>query len=236
MKEIFDDYLRISLGEEEQATRKFKQFERNYRRFFPQDRQARLLDIGVGRGEMLSCMRDWGYRHYLGIDISPTTIGFCQRLGLNCQQVEDSTRFLLQHPQTYALISLIDVLEHIRKEHVIAFLAAVKGALAPGGVVIIQVPNLQAPDGQLHRYNDITHEVGYIEHSLAQVLMASGFERFRFQGFEEFVFGTPVEWLRRLFRACHWLVVRFLRGVDGNINPAILHPVFCAIARKDETL
>ena len=233
MKEVFDDYLRISLGEEVQATRKFRQFERNYLALFPQDKQAPLLDIGVGRGEMLTCMKNWGYANYLGIDISPTTIGFCQRLGLNCRQVMESTEFLRQHPETYALISLIDVLEHIRKEHVIAFLSAVRGALVPGGAVIIQVPNLQAPDGQLHRYNDITHEVGYIEHSLAQVLMASGFERFRFQGFEEFVFGTPVELLRRFFRACHWLAVHFLRGVDGNINPAILHPVFCAIARKE---
>lgn len=234
MKEVFDDYLRVALGEEAQSTRKFKQFDCNYRAYFPQDRQARVLDIGVGRGEMLSCMKDWGYSNYLGIDISPTTIRFCQGLGLNCQQVEDSTRYLLDHPSDYAVITLLDVLEHIKKEHVIAFLKAVKTALSPGGVLIIQVPNLQAPDGQLHRYNDITHEVGYIEHSLAQVLMASGFERFRFQGFEEFVFGTPVEWLRRFFRACHWLVVRFLRGVDGNINPAILHPVFAVVARKTD--
>lgn len=234
MKEIFDDYLRVALGEEAQSTRKFKQFEHNYRSIFPPDRQAFVLDIGVGRGEMLSCMKDWGYANYLGIDISPTTISFCQRLNLNCQQVDDSTRFLLEHPATYSVITLLDVLEHIKKEHVIAFLRAVRVALAPDGAVIIQVPNLQAPDGQLHRYNDITHEVGYIEHSLAQVLMASGFERFRFQGFEEFVFGTPVEWLRRFFRACHWLSVRFLRGVDGNINPAILNPVFAVVARKTD--
>ena len=234
MKEIFDDYLRISLGEEAQATRKFQQFERNYRGFFPADEQAPVLDIGVGRGEMLSCMKNWGYANYLGIDIAPTTVAFCTRLGLNCRQVEDSTQFLLQQPQRYAVITLIDVLEHIKKDQVMAFLVALRAALRPGGVAIIQVPNLQAPDGQLHRYNDITHEVGYIEHSLAQVLMAAGFVHFRFQGFEEFVFGTPVEWLRRFFRALHWLAVRFLRGVDGNINPAILHPVFCAIARAED--
>ena len=46
MKEIFDGYPRITLSEETRATRNFKQFERNYRRFFRQDKQAHLIDIG----------------------------------------------------------------------------------------------------------------------------------------------------------------------------------------------
>lgn len=234
MKQIFDDYVNNSFGAEEQATRKFSQFKYNYRDFFPDNRDAKVLDIGVGRGEMLTCMRDWGYKNYTGIDISPSTIKFCAALGLNCIQVEDSEHFLLENAGQFDVITLLDVLEHIKKEKVIAFLQALRAALKPGGVLIIQLPNLQAPEGYLHRYNDITHEVGYIEHSLAQVLIAAGFEKFTFRGFEEFVFGTLVEWIRKMCRCLHWFVIRALRAADGNINPKILNPVFCAIVYRDK--
>lgn len=231
MKEIFDDYLRTSLGEEKQATIKFKQFEHNYRSYFPKNKALRVLDIGIGRGEMLTCMKNWGYQNYLGIDISPSTVKFCSSIGLNCKLVSDSEEFLLQNKQEFDVITLLDVLEHFKKENVVSFLRALKESLKPDGVLIIQVPNLQAPDGHLHRYNDITHEVGYIEHSLQQVLMASGFENISFMGFEELIFKTPIQIIKKSLRATHWAFVRFLRFINANLNPKILHPVFFAVIK-----
>ena len=233
MKDIFENYVDHSFGSRQQAEFKFKQFEFNYKKYFPKDKlSTKLLDIGVGRGEMLSCMKNWGYENYGGVDISPSTVTFCQSLELPCELVSNSTEYLQSKPETFDLITLIDVLEHIPKGEMITFLRALKDALKPGGLTVIQVPNLQAPDGHLHRYNDITHEVGFIEHSLAQVLLASGFKKFEFLGLEEFVFGTPLEHIRKIFRKMHWLSTRFLRGVDGNINPKILHPVFATVALK----
>jgi 2-polyprenyl-3-methyl-5-hydroxy-6-metoxy-1,4-benzoquinol methylase len=238
MKEIFENYVEHSFGAREQAAFKFKQFEYNYRKYFPEDKRggkegSRLLDIGIGRGEMLSCMKDWGYENYLGIDISPSTVDFCKSLNLPCELVEDSTAYLAANPDSFDVISLLDVLEHISKKEVIAFVKALRSALKPGGVLIIQVPNLQAPDGYLHRYNDITHEIGFIEHSLAQVLLAAGFKKFTFAGLEEFVFGTPIEYFRKIIRYLHWSTVRFLRRSDGNLSPWILNPVFFAIVWRD---
>jgi len=184
VKEIFDDYVNNSFGSEVQAEIKFKQFEYNYRKYFPDNRHAKLLDIGIGRGEMLTCMKNWGYCDYFGIDISPSTVKFCKSMGLNCSLVADSNAFLLEHPGQYDVITLIDVLEHISKCEVVSFVKALNSALKFGGILIIQVPNSQAPDAQLHRYNDITHEVGYIEHSLSQVLITAKFNDFSFHGFE----------------------------------------------------
>ncbi|MCF6177769.1 MAG: class I SAM-dependent methyltransferase [Geopsychrobacter sp.] len=234
MKEIFQDYVRNAFDGEVQAQHKFKQFGLNYQSYFPSNKDAQLLDVGIGRGEMLSCMQSWGYQNYHGIDISPSTVKFCSEIGLNCQLVEDSADYLFENENSFDVVTVIDVLEHIKKENVIFFLKALKSSLKLGGVAIIQLPNLQAPDGQLHRYNDITHEVGYIEHSLAQVLMVAGFDDFFFKGFEEFVLGTLRERVKKTFRWLHWLFVRFCREVDGNINPKILHPVFCAVVKKND--
>ena len=232
MKEIFDTYMDNAFGAYEQAGVKFRQFENNYKQYFPLDKKAKLLDIGVGRGEMLACMKEWGYLNYLGIDISPSTINYCQSLGLACQICDDVCAWLDKNRNTFSLITLLDVLEHIPKKQTIQYLKAIRSALRDDGMLIVQVPNLQAPDGQLHRYNDFTHEVGYIEHSLRQVLVASGFTGIQMNGFEGFVTGGVLENLRKLLRSLLWLYTRLKRDITGNLNPRILYPVFYAVARK----
>jgi 2-polyprenyl-3-methyl-5-hydroxy-6-metoxy-1,4-benzoquinol methylase len=233
MKEIFDEYVTNSFGVEEQAFFKFKQFQENYKKLFPVSSQANLLDIGVGRGEMLSCMKSWGYSNYLGVDISKSTIAFCQSIGLNCKLVVDTGEYLRANPRNYDLITLLDVLEHIPRENIISFLKDLKFALKPGGILIIQVPNLQAPDGQIHMFNDITHMVGFVEHSLSQVLIASGFRSFNFFGFEENISGGIKGYMLRSLRSIYWIGVRFRRKITNTPNPKILHPVLsCVIVNK----
>ncbi|CAG0933549.1 hypothetical protein RHDC3_02613 [Rhodocyclaceae bacterium] len=235
MKEFFDDYVQTVFGENAQAAFKFRQFERNYRRFFPARTDAPLLDIGIGRGEMLSSMKNWGYADYRGIDISPSTIAFCSSLGLPCERVEDTAAWLREHPGSFDMITLLDVLEHVPKAGTIPFLTALRGALAPGGTLIVQVPNMQAPDSQLHRYNDFTHEAGFTENSLRQVLLTAGFSAVSLHGFEDSVAQTLREKVRLMLRPLYWRLVRLTRKLNGNLSPAILHPVFYAVAASGDT-
>lgn len=232
MEEIFDNYIDTVFGERKQAEFKFRQFEYNYRRFFPQSKDVPVLDIGIGRGEMLSCMQRWGYKNYLGIDISPSTIEFCRALGLKCIQVSDTATWLNGNKSRFALITLLDVLEHIPRGEVVHLLTSIREALRSGGTLIVQVPNLQAPDGQLHRYNDFTHESGFVENSLRHVLLTSGFTSFEFHGFETIVSSRVKDKIRRALRIIYWAFVRFTRKVNCNLNPKILHPVFYAVIKK----
>lgn len=232
MQEIFDSYVENSFGEEKQATFKFKQFQLNYKKYFPRNKEAKVLDIGIGRGEMLSCYENWGFKNYLGVDISPSTVKYCKSIGLNCELVQDSGQYLKGNKNTFELITLIDVLEHIPREYVVSFLKDVKNALKDDGIFIIQVPNLQAPDGQLHMYNDVTHMMGYIEHSLQQILITAGFTKFHFQGFEEFTDNNFKTKIKKVLRNILWKKTRFERLINGNINPKILNPVFSVIVKK----
>ena len=232
MKEIYDHYVEHSFGERAQSLPKRCLFEYNYRDYFPVNKSSPVLDLGVGRGEMLSCMRDWGYSNYIGIDISSSTIGFCQSIGLACSRVENTESWLNQNANRFAFITLLDVLEHIPRNKCIEFLKAIHTALMPDGLVIIQVPNLQSPDGCLHMYNDITHAVGYVEHSLGQVLQAAGFNVFEFQGFEERPPAKLRHYVANILRASYYAWVRFRRKITRNLNPEILTPVFFAVCRK----
>lgn len=234
MKEIFDTYIDNAFGEHKQAQFKFGQFEYNYRRFFPADTSAKLLDIGIGRGEMLSCMKEWGYSDYLGIDISPSTVDFCESMGLNCTLVYDTIHWLSSRSNRFDAITLLDVLEHFKKDEVIPMLKSLYDATTTHGTIIIQIPNLQAPDAQLHRYNDFTHEIGFTEHSLSQVLLSAGIKNFHFHGFEDLYALKTRTRLRMLLRSLYWKYCRFLRNLNCNLNPMILHPVFFVVITKGE--
>ena len=233
MDEIIKNYMATSLDAMSmEEANKIKKFEHNYAAILPEDRDAILLDIGVGRGEMLMCQARWGYRHARGIDISPSTIQHCQSLGLDCELVEDTVSYLSRNPETFDGITLLDVLEHVEKKDTISLLKAVRNSLKPGGFVIIQVPNLAAPDGFLIRYHDFTHEVGFTEISLRQVLIAGGFKDFFLKGLEEFWGNSWKTRCGRFLRGVYWRKVRIERRLNTNSNPKILNPVLFAVAKE----
>jgi 2-polyprenyl-3-methyl-5-hydroxy-6-metoxy-1,4-benzoquinol methylase len=231
MKDIFDNYIETSFETSNQDVSKLKQFEFNYRVLFPKNLSSRVLDIGIGKGEMLTCMKHWGF-DYLGIDISPSTVNLCKNLNLKCELIIDSSTWLFENSQKYSLISCLDVLEHVPREKTIDFLRGIHHALESNGLAIIQVPNLQSPFGYLHHFNDFTHVSGFVEHSLGQVLLTSGFSEFQFYEFEdlvEFSFRSKVRYfLRYFFRKS----VRLMRAINGNPNPYIISPVFFVVAKK----
>lgn len=230
MKEIFDNYVETSFDGRGQATFKFTQFQNNYRKYFPEDKSKLVLDIGIGRGEMLSCMRDWGHT-YQGVDISPSTVRFCQALGLNCVVAEDTELWLTENPRKFSLITCLDVLEHVPKSQTIGFLKAIRASLGVDGKLIVQVPNLQSPFGYLHHFNDFTHVSGFVEHSLAQVLLAAGFKEMKFYGYEE-IYKTGVkQTAQKIIRWVYHKAIRFLRAVNSNPNPTILNPVLYVVTR-----
>lgn len=231
MKEIFDNYIETSFDGFEQAEFKFRQFEFNYAKYLPKEQSSSVLDIGIGRGEMLTCMRDWGF-NYQGIDISPSTVRFCQSLDLKCEFVEDTSTWLLRHRETFSLITCLDVLEHVPRDQTIEFLKAIRSSLCDGGQVIIQVPNLQSPFGYLHHFNDFTHVSGFVEHSLAQVLKAAGFGQYEFNGFEEIYTSGLKPFIKKSTRNIFRKIVRIMRRVNGNPNPAILDPIIYVVADK----
>jgi len=231
MQEIFKNYIDNSFVGHFQADFKLRQFELNYKKHFNNSESLRTLDIGVGRGEMLSCMKIWGHNYY-GIDISPSTVKFCKKLNLLCEHVDDTEFWLKNHQKQFDIITCLDVLEHIPKENLINFLKAIHNSLNKDGIAIFQVPNLQSPFGYLHHFNDITHISGFVEHSLNQVLLTTGFKKLSFFGFEEFYEKTPKILFKKILRFFYRKLIRFLRTINSNPNPYILDPVISVVAYR----
>ncbi len=148
-----------------------------YLPYLPADLGARLLDLGCGGGEFLDFLREHGFSRAEGIDRSREQVTRCHDRGLaHVEHVADTPEFLNARPRTFNAIILNDVLEHVPKAQIVPLLQTIRNSLVEGGSALIKVPNSANLFGLVARYLDFTHEVGFTEHSLRQVLIAAGFE------------------------------------------------------------
>lgn len=232
MNNLFEEYIRITFDGDRFSDVKVEQFILNYSRFFPLDRDAPILDIGPGRGEMLIALARLGFLDVSAIDISEEVIERCRPLATQVVLIEDATRYLQGNEKSYSLITVLDVLEHMQKKEVVRFLSELRRNTRTDGKVIIQVPNMGGIFPSLHRYNDFTHEVCFNDHSLRQVLLAVGFKKIDFFPFENLI-GSA--WKCRIMKLMRDRILypscRCVRILDGSLNPEIMTPVFFAVAQ-----
>ena len=100
-------------------------------------KRGRLLDIGSGIGHFLKIARDDGWQ-VEGIEPRPEAVKYCyETFGIKVHQgfLEN---FVCQS-EFYDVITLWDVLEHV-SDH-IQFLEKCIQLLAPGGILVIAIPN-----------------------------------------------------------------------------------------------
>jgi len=172
--------------------------------WFPSSRDARILDVGCGPGFLLRYFSQRGYTRLSGVDLSPEQISAARQY---CSDVTlgNAIDYLQRHPAGFDLILAIDIIEHLRKDEVLEFLAATHSALAPGGRLIVQTPNCASPWGIVQRHSDFTHEVGFTPGALAWLLRLMGYVSYEFRETGPIIRGAKsfVRWvLWRMLRAC----------------------------------
>ena len=149
---------------------------RLFGRYLPESKTSRILDAGCGHGALLWWLQSEGYEAADGVDISPEQIAVGESLGVKNLHLGMLEDFLKDKAEHYQMIFMRDVLEHIPKEDVCSVLRICKYSLAPGGMLVIQVPNADSPFFGRIRYGDFTHEAAYNKSSLMQLFNMVGFE------------------------------------------------------------
>ncbi|MCW5556355.1 MAG: class I SAM-dependent methyltransferase [Verrucomicrobiae bacterium] len=142
----------------------------------PADRSVSIVDVGCGYGFALRALRDLGFNKLIGLEVSPEQAERSRKAGFEVAVTEDTIEWLKRYPGEFSFVLLLDVLEHVPVPVQIEFLRAIHGALAPGGKVLLTVPNANAILSARWRYNDFTHHSSFTEHSLYFVLKNAGFE------------------------------------------------------------
>ncbi len=145
------------------------------RGWLPPDRNEAILDMGCGPGNFLYLLARLGYTNLTGVDLSPEQVALARQW---CPQATivhgDARKVLAENVGRFGLVAGFDVIEHFRKEELLELSVLVAQALRPGGRVILQTLNAESPWGLMHRYGDLTHEVGFTTSSLAHLLRLAG--------------------------------------------------------------
>ena len=234
MNKVYDNYLETSPGGNQESAWKIEEIKINYCKFFPADKNARILDIGIGNGEMLHLLADLGYTNAEGADISPSTINACKARGYKCTLVENTVDFLNLHKNTFTVISMFHVIEHISKEDIIPLICACREALTDDGCLILETPNMANIDGLLMRYNDFSHLTGYTQQSLCQLLQVCSFSKIELPEVDIILKKT---FKMNILRFLNKLFTKFIllqRKIAGISLPTV-HGIFiAAIAYKNQ--
>ena len=171
----------------------------------PADRAAPVLDVGCGRGYALQDISALGYHNVSGIDPDAGQVDFALAQGLPVTRVEYSADFLAARPEAYAVILLMDVLEHLPRETQPILLRAIASSLRPGGRLICSVPNAASAVASFWLHNDYTHQWSFTGDSLAFLLEQCGFQTVHCTGVEFFLRPRLLFWLPTRRTIAWWL-------------------------------
>lgn len=138
-----------------------------------------ILDLGCGVGTILHFLLEKGCENIVGVDNAESQLELCRKHVTTNVIEADATEFSRHTSDTFDVIIMYDLLEHIKKENIFYLIEGVYNHLNDGGILIVRTPNMAHPYGQYMRFNDFTHENGFTEQSLKQV-----FSQFRFKSVE----------------------------------------------------
>lgn len=146
-----------------------------FSKLLPASRDARILDVGCGKGSFVLFLHETGYTSAAGVDISAEQIESGQSLGISNIYCADLHSFLEEKTAAYDCIIARDVVEHLTRQEVFDAFFAIQKALAPGGSFILQSPNGEGLFYTSVFFGDLTHEIAFTRGSLEQLYRNTGF-------------------------------------------------------------
>ncbi len=196
-------------------------------------RDAPVLELGCGAGNMLALLREDGFTSVKGIDISPEQVDVAKRRGLDVE-VGSAAEVLAEAEGRYGLIVGMDFVEHFTKPELLEMLPLVRRALKPEGLLLLQTPNGQGlfPGQVIH--GDLSHMSVLTPGSVAQMLTLAGFEDVRC-----FETGPVGDSFSGRTRVVLWAAIRVmlnaLRRIEAGKSQSIwTENMLCVCVRGEE--
>ena len=120
------------------------------------DGEGIYLDIGCGRGELLSLLKDTGIP-CRGVDNNPTMVNHCKDINLDVAD-GDALEFLKSLPDNHLRGAIaLQVIEHMSIRELFEMFYVVNQKLKPGGIFIVETINPESLYSMRWFYMDWTH-------------------------------------------------------------------------------
>jgi len=100
----------------------------------------RVLDVGCGRGELLSALADSGIEA-VGVDLDAAMVAEARGAGLNVTEGDAVTYLREQPPESFDAVCAIQVVEHLPVRTVRELVELAKTRIRPGGLLLLETPN-----------------------------------------------------------------------------------------------
>ncbi|MGQ9797628.1 class I SAM-dependent methyltransferase [Desulfosoma sp.] len=129
-------------------------------------RDARILDLGCAQGHFLEALRRVGYTRLTGADLSSELLSGVRRLlpeTVRLIQADLCECLKEERDESFDVVFLHDVLEHLPRETVVDVLRDVRRVLGPGGRLSVRVPNLAGLSGVFLMASHFTHVTPFTE-------------------------------------------------------------------------
>jgi 2-polyprenyl-3-methyl-5-hydroxy-6-metoxy-1,4-benzoquinol methylase len=138
---------------------------------------SNVLDVGCGRGEFLSLLRDSGISAR-GIDVNEAMVEVCRERGFDAD-LADALEYLRAQPDaSLGGLFAAQVVEHLRPGYLTQLLEAAFDKLRPGAAIVLETINPACWFAFFSSYiRDITHERPLHPETLKYLLVATGFEQ-----------------------------------------------------------
>jgi len=131
-----------------------------------------VVDLGSGRGEWLTLLRDTGVRAS-GVDTNPAFVAAGRARGLDIDLGDALGHLHGLPPDSVDMITAFHVIEHLDTEMLLALLEAARTALRPGGCLLLETPNpANLVMAACDFYNDPTHS-SPLPSALTEYLLSS---------------------------------------------------------------
>jgi len=232
---IYSHYVETHISSTDMSVRLKRRgpyLRRIIRKYFPDDREAPIMDLGCGYGALLHFAHEAGYMNMVGIDVSVEQVAEAKKMGITGVSQGDLMNTLRElSDESQELVICFDVIEHFSKAELILFVDEVYRVLKKNGKWLIHQPNAASPFFGRVLYGDYSHEQAFTSTSLSQLLRASRFREICC--FED----TPIiHGANSMLRWLIWKMIRaslliYLLAETGEANE-ILTQNFLGLAKK----
>jgi len=213
-----------------------KYFRKNYLKYLPHDKSARILELGCGMGQFYAFLLTQGYSNYEGIDLSDENIEYVKaNINQHARIYKiDMIDFLNRCEEcSYDAVVFNDAIEHLTKEEIFKVLDGVMKVLKKDGVFLIKTLNMANPYvNTAGRYIAIDHEVGFTETSMREVLRACGYREIKIVGTDIYVLNPIVSVPAKILSKLINLRLMFLSSLYGRTYLRVFEKDILAVAKK----
>ena len=138
--------------------------------------QAPVLDVGCGRGEFLSLLRDAGVEAR-GVDADADMVAFARGEGLDVEQ-GDALVYLDAVPDgSLGGVFCAQLVEHLPPRALVQLLSLAVAKLRPGGLLVAETINPLSPLALRNYFADLTHAQPLVPETLELLARHAGFVR-----------------------------------------------------------